>query len=165
MHEQDALSEEQMSGIRDRLSKAIENAIGHAPTDISLVCCNEQQNLMVYVGLAGNNTAKISLLPPPKGSNCLPGQALSLYDQAMDAVHEAAEKGEVGEVDSHGYSLAHNPTLRAKQLAMHEYAVTHVQSVGLALRDCGKPEHRRAAAEILGYAVGNTDRRTCSRES
>jgi hypothetical protein len=153
VHEQDAFSEEQMPAIRNRLSKAIENAIGHAPTDVSLVCCNEQQNLMVYVGLGGNNTAKISLRSPPKGSNCLSEQALSLYDQAMEAVQQAAEKGDVGEDDSHGYSLAHDTTLRAKQLAMHEYAVTHVRIVELALRDCGKPEHRRSAAEILGYAT------------
>jgi len=52
----------------------------------------------------------------------------------MDAVQEAAEKGDVGEDDSHGYSVAHNPTLRAKQLAMHEYAVTHVRIVEIALR-------------------------------
>lgn len=152
-HEQDALAEEQMPAIRNRLSKAIESATGHPPTDVSFVCCNEQHNLMIYIGLGGNNTAKISLLPPPKGSNCLTEQAISLYDQAMDAVHNAAEKGDVGEDDSHGYALAHNPTLRAKQLAMHKYAVTHVRVVKLALRDYGKPEHRRAAAEILGYAT------------
>lgn len=152
VHEQDAFSEEQMPAIRNRLSQAVENAIGHAPTDVSLVCCNQQQNLMVYVGLGGTNTAKISLLPPPKGANCLPERALKLYDQAMDAVQQAAEKGDAGEDDSRGYSLAHNPTLRAKQLAMHQYAVTHMRIVGLALRDCEKNEHRRAAAEILGYA-------------
>ena len=153
VHEQDALSEDQMADVRNRLSKAIENAIGHAPTDVSLVCCNEQQNLMVYVGLGGKNTARISLLPPPKGSACLPEQALSVYDQAMDAVQQAAEKGDAGEDDSRGYSLAHNPTLRAKQLAMHAYAVTHLRIVELALRGCEKPEHRRAAAQILGYAT------------
>jgi HEAT repeat protein len=153
MHEQDPLTEEQMPAIRSLLSKAIENAIGHAPTDISVVCCNEQQNLMVYVGLGGDNTAKIPFLPTPKGSNCLPRQGVHLYDQTMDAVQEAAKKGDVGEDDSHGYSLAHNPTLRAKQLAMRQYAVTSVGSVELALRDCGNPEHRRAAAEILGYAT------------
>lgn len=152
-HEQDALSEEQMPAIRNRLREAIENAVGHAPTDVSFVCCNEQQNLMVYIGLGGNNTVKISLLFPPKGSTCLPEQAISLYDQAMDAVQQAAEKGDAGEDDSRGYSLAHNPTLRAKQLAMHTYAVTHVRIVELALRDCGKPQHRRAAAEILSYAT------------
>jgi hypothetical protein len=153
VHEQDALTEEQMPAVRNLLSKAVENAIGHGPTDISVVCCNEQQGLMVYVGLGGNNTAKIPFLPAPKGSSCLPRQGVNLYDQAMDAVQEAANKADVGEDDSHGYSLAHNPTLRAKQLAMRQYAVTYVRIVQLALRDCGISEHRRAAAEILGYAT------------
>ena len=74
MHEQDVLSEEQLPAIRNRLVKAIENAIGHAPTDVSLVCCNEQQNLMVYVGLGGNNTAKISFLPRRKARTACPGK-------------------------------------------------------------------------------------------
>lgn len=35
---------------------------------------------------------------------------------------------------------------------MHEYAVTHERTIESALQACGKPEHRRAAAELLGYA-------------
>ena len=153
MHEQEVLSEEQMHALRNRLSQDIEKTIGHPPTDISFVCCNEQQKLMVFVGLGGNNTAKISLLPSPKGANCLPGYALSLYDQTMDAVEQAVDKGDTSEDDSHGYSLAHNPTLHAKQLAMRDYALAHTRVVELTLRHCGKAEHRRAAAEILGYAT------------
>lgn len=39
------------------------------------------------------------------------------------------------------------------RLAVHEYPATHARIVELTLRGCGKPEHRRAAAEILGYAT------------
>lgn len=62
--------------VGDRINQAVENAVGHCPTDISLVCCNDQQNLMIYIGQGGSNTGSIPILPAPKRSTCLPRQAL-----------------------------------------------------------------------------------------
>jgi len=153
VHEQDALTEDQMPAVRNRITKAIESVVGHPPTDVSFVCCNDQQSLMIYVGLGGSNTVIPTLFPEPNGSTCLPRRAVALYDQAMDAVAHASEKNNTGEDDSRGYALAYDPGLRAQQLAMHRYALTHAQIIELALRNCRQPEHRRAAAEILGYAT------------
>jgi uncharacterized membrane protein len=148
------VSQDQMPSIRDQISQAIATTVGHPPTDIASVCCDAQQNILIYVGLGGNNSARFSLLSAPKGSTCLPRQALTLYDQAMDAVKHAVENGgDVSEDDSHGYALANDATLRAKQVAMHEYAVAQARIIEGALHDCGKPEHRQAAAELLGYAT------------
>lgn len=152
VHEQDALTEDQMPAVRNRITKAIRDVLGHPPSDVSFVCCNDQQSLMIYVGLGGSNTVTVPLLPEPKGSTCLPEQAVTLYGRAMDAVAHAAENNNIGEDDSRGYALAYDPRLRVQQLAMRRYAATRVQMVELALRDCGQPEHRRAAAELLGYA-------------
>ena len=150
--EGEEVSEDKISAFRDRINQGIELSVGHVPTDVSLVCCDDHQNLIVYVGLGGSNTVAVPMLNAPTGSACLPTPELNLYDQAMDAVKEAIMKGNAGEDDSRGYSLSNDPGLRSKQLAMHKYALTHERTLKRALQGCKKPEHRRAAAEILGYA-------------
>jgi hypothetical protein len=134
VHEQDALTEDQMPAVRNRITKAIESVVGYPPTDVSFVCCNDQQSLMIYVGLGGNNTVIPTLFPEPNGSTCLPRRAVALYDQAMDAVAHASEKNNAVEDDSRGYALAYDPGLRAQQLAMHRYALTHAQIIEPASR-------------------------------
>ena len=150
--EGEEFSEDKISALRDRINRAIELSVGHVSTDVSPVCCDDHQNLIVYVGLGGRNTVRIPVLDAPTGSTCLPTRAINLYDQAMDAVKEAVMKGNAGEDDSRGYSLSNDPGLRARQLAMHNYALAHERTLKRALQGCKTPEHRRAAAEILGYA-------------
>ena len=94
----------------------------HLLRDFTVICCNEQRSLMIYIGLAGSNTASLPLLSAPKDQTCFPRQALTFYGQAMDALENTAEKCDAGEDDSQEYALAHDPSLRGKQLAMHEYA-------------------------------------------
>jgi hypothetical protein len=150
--EGEEVSEDKISALRERVNKAIELSIGHDPTDVSFVCCDDHQNLIVYIGLGGSNTAPIPMLNAPTGSTCLPMRTLNLYDQTLDAVKEAVMKGNAGEDDSLGYSLSNDAALRSKQLAMHKYALAHERTLKRALQGCKQPEHRRAAAEILGYA-------------
>jgi len=151
VREGEDMSEDQVTGIRDQISQAIKGAVGHPPTDISLICCNDRQELTIYIGLGGSNSARISLHSAPKDSTCLPQEALALYNQAMDAVEQAVKRGNAGEDDSRGYALSSDRTLRAKQLAMHAFALSHQPTLERALQTCGKPEHRRVAAEILSY--------------
>lgn len=145
------VSKGQTASVRDQINRAIEREVGHPTTDVAFICCDEQGSLMIYIGLGGRNTAIIPLLPAPHGSTCLSRRAVTLYDAAMAALLPAIQKGNVGEDDSRGYSLSKDTTLRAKQMAMRKYAVGHEQSLERVLETCGIPEHRRAAAEMLGY--------------
>lgn len=147
----DQVSEDQSSDIRARINRAIERAVGHPATDVDLVCCDDQEDFIIYIGLGGSNTAIFPLLPAPKGSTCLPRNALTLYDKAKAALTQAIQKGNSGEDESQGYSLSNDTTARAKQIAIHQYAMTHERKLERALQACGIPEHRRAAAEMLGY--------------
>jgi hypothetical protein len=151
VREGEVVSEDQSPDIRDRTNRAIERAVGHLATDIAIVCCDEHAGLIIYIGLGGSNTSSIPLNPAPKGSTCLPRQAVTLYDEAMEALEQAVRKGNSGEDDTQGYSLSKDATARAKQMAMHEYAMTHEQRLEGALQACGKPEQRQAAAALLGY--------------
>jgi hypothetical protein len=147
----DKLSEDQESKIHNEINRAVERAVGHPPTDIAFVCCNNQGNFMLFIGLGGKNSASIAVHHAPDDSGCLPRHAMTLYDEAMAAVPPAVQRGNGGEDDSRGYSLSNDPVLRSKQIAMHEYAIGHEQTLERALQTCRQPQDRRAAAEILGY--------------
>lgn len=131
------VSEDQIPGVRDRINRAIEREIGHPATDVAMICCDGQGGLMIYIGLGGHNTTIVPLLPTPSGSKCLSKDAVALYDAAMAALVPAIQKGNAGEDDSRGYSLSSDPTLRAKQLAMRKYALTHEQTLERVLQACG----------------------------
>ena len=150
--EGEEVSKDQTPDVRNRINQAVERAVGRPATDVALICCDDQGSLMIYIGLGGSNSATIPLLSAPKGSSCLPKQAVTLYDAATAALLPAIQKGNAGEDDSQGYSLSNDAALRAKQVAMHNYAVAHEQRLERTLQSCGKPEQRQAAAELLGYA-------------
>ncbi len=152
----DSISEEQGSSIRNQVNVAITSTIGHAATDIAFVCCDDQGRLSIFIGLGGKNTKAISFGPAPQGSTCLPADAMGLYKAALTALTHAIQSGKSGEDDSSGYSLSQDPTLRAKQMAMREYAIDHQPALINTLQGCGSPEARQAAAEILGYGRQST---------
>jgi hypothetical protein len=99
---------------------------------------------------------QISFGPAPEGSTCLPAEAIALYKAVLTALNEAIQNGRSGEDDSRGYSLAEDPILRRKQIAMRQYAITQEQALVSTLQGCGSSEKRQAAAEILGYDRNST---------
>jgi hypothetical protein len=152
VHNGDEVAEDQSGAIRDRLSRAVQDTVGHKPTDLVLMCCDERGEISIYVGLGGSNTTILTLLPPPAHSTCLPVEAVHYYEDALAAVGRAIEQGHSSEDDSRGYALSVDPVARAKQLSMHDYAVTHQQLIERALHGCADSKQREAAATLLGYA-------------
>ena len=153
VHVGDQFTGEQMPSVQDNLGRAVSKALGHKPTDINLVCCDASGSWMIFIGLGGSNTTRISMLPAPTGQACLAESTKQLYQEAMDANLRAIRAGNNSEDHSQGFALTSDPELRKKQLAIREYAVANVQTVMQAVQSCGKNEDRAAAAYILGYAV------------
>jgi HEAT repeats len=134
------------------LCRGVQSTVGHKPTDLALMCCNDRGEISIYVGLGGSNTAVLPLLPPPAQSTCLPVEAVHLHEDAAAAVGRAIEQGHSSEDDSRGYSLSADPAARTKQLSMHDYVATHEQPIEQALQGCADSKQRQAAATLLGYA-------------
>jgi hypothetical protein len=153
IHEGEEIIEDQSDSIIKSTRDALEKVLGHEPTDVNLVCCNERGGLLIYLGLGGSNTQPIPLSPVPKGRACLAKDTVKLYDDLMDALIHAVKNGKGREDYSQGYALSFDPAAHEKQLAMRKYAVAHEQALEQALEFCGNAEHRQAAATILGYAL------------
>ena len=75
------------------------------------------------------------------------------YREANKAFMNAMMAGHAGEDDSRGFALSSDDAeLRAKQLAMHDYAVKNEAVIRNVIRNSSDVEHRQAAAQLLGYA-------------
>ena len=151
-HETQNISSDAIEPLQQQLRKEVAAETGHPATDAAAVCCDADGELMLYIGLGGANSRSVPHLPAPQGSSCLPHNALDLYDRATDANVKAVQSGDGAEDDALGYSLGHNPALRHAQLEMREFALHNLATIESALRDCSQNKHRRAAAELLGYA-------------
>lgn len=144
---------DQVLDFHERIDQAVNSALGHKPTDVAMVCCNNRGEDIVYIGLGGRNSVTISFVPAPKGRTYLSGDAMRLYEAEMEALSEAVRKGNGGEDRSQGYALSKDSAARDKELAARKYALAHQQRVEQALQFCARPEDRQAAAWILGYAL------------
>ena len=135
-------------------TRASLRAHGIEPTDVAPVCCNEQGNWIIYLGLPGKNVETLSFAKPPTGSMRLPEEPVNLYHQTMDLLFESIQN-RATEDRAKGYALSTYPPLRAKQLAMREYATGNATLIGRVLSESPDPQQRAVAAHLLGYANTN----------
>ena len=150
--EGDELSPEAISETIGRIKQAVRQVTGNVPTDVAPVCCDKRGNWMIYIGLPGNSIRTIRYNPAPRGTIRLPASVVTLYQQSMNALSEAVQKGKTDEDDSKGYGLSSYPPLRAKQLATRAVAIRHEQLVRRVLQLSSDVEQRQVAAHVLGYA-------------
>lgn len=138
--------------LRPRIEEAVRRVTGRPATEVSFVSPGRDE-VLIYVGLSGKNLKSVPRDPAPKGTARLPPEAVDVYRQMDAAFLSAMRRGATGDDHSKGYSLSpDDATLRAKQLAMHEYAARHEEVIRTVLRSSDDDTQRRMAAELLGYA-------------
>jgi hypothetical protein len=146
------VSAAEVDQVKATVRDVVKKVTGHSPTDVALVCCDARGMATVYIGLA-NPIAGGSFRynKSPSGSVRLPDQAIRLYEATMELEVEAVQKHPT-EDRSNGYSLSLYPPLRAKQLALREYAIKHEELVRRVALRSSDSKHRAIAAHFVGYA-------------
>lgn len=142
---------EALESTQGLIEQRIRNVIGHGPTNIDFVCCDENHHLLVFIGLGGTTSHKPSYHPIPKGTDSLQPAALRLY-QDLDALMLATKGGSVAEDDSKGYALAADPALRKIQTAMRAYALDRAPEFERVLKNASDTQQRLVSAALLGYS-------------
>jgi hypothetical protein len=150
VHEGDKYSAETDQQIR----RAVKRATGHEPTYVGAVCCDEQGDNVLFIGLAGESSKRFVYNPEPKGMVQLSTKIMALDRQLQAAVEAAVRKGGDGaqEDDSNGYALFKDPAAHTMQLAMRDYALQHQDELLRVLKSSSDSEQRAIAANALGYA-------------
>ena len=136
---------------RSRIDEAIRSLTGKPPTDVSRVCCDENGNSMIYIGVAGTSSVALQHKPAPKGEKRLPAAALKLNQQTEEALRKAVLAGRTQQDHSNGYALSTDPELRAKELQLREFALANEALLRTVLSSSSDAEHRAIAAQFLGY--------------
>ena len=146
VHEGEDVSEDQMEGLIGRIKQATQ------ATAVTAVCCDDKHGLMIYLGLAGRSSRDMPYNPAPKGTGRLAPVAGELERQFSDALTRAMGKGETGEDQSKGYALSENAELRARQMAMRKFALSHGSEIRRVLARSSDTAQRAIAAHLTGYA-------------
>jgi hypothetical protein len=148
-HEQDRFDGEVFAAKLELAGEAVKQATGQWPTDLTSVCCDDQGNWIIFIGLSGKT---IRYNPAPKGNTRLPKKMLELYDRFIEVNMESVQQGAAAEDHSKGYALSAYPPLRAIQLEMRAYAVAHEPLLREVLKTTSDDRQRIVAAQLLGYA-------------
>jgi multidrug efflux pump subunit AcrA (membrane-fusion protein) len=146
VHEGDTVSEDQMEALIARIKETVQ------ATAVNAVCCDDQHGLMIYIGLAGQSARDVPYNPAPRGRAKFPRTVTELEAQYSDALTQAISKGASAEDQSQGYALSADPALRAKQLALRDYATSHPHLILRVLDSSSDSAQRAIAAQLLGYA-------------
>ena len=153
IHEGDKFSSgEALNALRPKIAEIVQMVTGRAATDVAPVSPGNDV-CFLFIGMSGDSMKLFSFNPAPKGTARLSATAMGIYKEADAAFSRAMQKGATGEDDSKGYSLSSaDPVLRAKQLAMHEYAARHTDEISRVAREAADSSQRQIASEFLGYA-------------
>jgi hypothetical protein len=146
------LTIEGLESTQNLIEQRITTVIGHGPTNIDFVCCDENHHLLVFIGLGGTTSHKLSFRPIAKGTDSLQPAALGLYQQDLDALTLATERGSAAEDDSKGYALATDPALRKIQTAIRAYALQRAPEFERVLKNAADTQQRVVSAALLGYS-------------
>ena len=140
-----------LGAVRPQIAEVVRRVTGRPAAEVSFVSSGEDVWL-IYVGLSGSSVKSFPYHAAPKGEARLSAAALGIYRQADDAFWKAIQRGATAEDDSRGFMLSRDdPELRAKQLALHEYAARHADEIRHVLRSSADGEQRQIAAHLLGY--------------
>jgi hypothetical protein len=148
-HERDPFSIQAFAEKEVQAGGAVKQAIGRAPTDIAPVCCDDEGNWIIFIGLSGKT---IRYNHPPGSPARLPENILNLYERFTNLLMEGLQKGSFAEDSSQGYALAEYAPLRSVQLEMRAYAVGHEALLRDVLENSSEDQQRIVAAMLLGYA-------------
>ncbi len=143
---------------KKRVRQAVSDALGGDATDVAAICCNENGDRVLFIGLPGSSSKRFAYNPAPKGTARLSGEITKLEDRLNQALEAAVRKGgdAAREDDSTGYALAHDPAARSLQLKLWEYALAHEGALLSVLESSADPKQRATAANALGYARKST---------
>jgi hypothetical protein len=97
---------------KQSLRVAVTKAIDKAPTDIQMLCCNQDDIMSLYIGLPGKSSHPVAYNPAPTGSARFPADFVKLEQDIGEGSLKALQEGRGGgEDDSAGYALFNDPAV------------------------------------------------------
>jgi hypothetical protein len=137
--------------IKTEARETVQQIVGRPATDVEAICCDQNGDLSIFIGLPGASSKPFPYNAAPTGMVRLPQELWNLQKQIDTAVHAAVLAGHAREDDSEGYALLKDPESRALELKLRAYVLEHEEEVYAVLESSSNNEHRKYAANALGY--------------
>jgi hypothetical protein len=143
----------QYRGIAAQAREVVKRITGRDATDVTSVCCLNDGDIAVFIGLAGRSSRPLA--PNPRTALPLRVSAeLTALMQAMDQAEASATEEVSPPV---GYRLMKDAPARAAELRVREYALKHEEELVSVLRRSADAQQRALAADALGYGERSGD--------
>jgi hypothetical protein len=128
----------------------VKRTTGKEATNVAPICCLNDGDTAVFIGLAGTSNRPFALNRRPTQSLSLSLELLKLVREMDDAEHEATDMREVD--PPRGYRLMQDPKAHAAELRVREYARSHEKELIRVMAGAADSEQRAIATDALGYA-------------
>ncbi|HJZ96437.1 MAG TPA: HEAT repeat domain-containing protein [Candidatus Solibacter sp.] len=146
VHEGDAL----VRGTSAVLRAAVKRITGSDPTDVAAICCINDGDTVIFIGLAGKSSRPFALHPRPAADLRLSSESRMLMRAMDDAEAASADNSEVDKPA--GYRLMKDVRAQAAELKVRGYARGHSEELIRVLANSAHADERAWAADALGYA-------------
>ena len=148
VHAGDAIQKD----LKKQIELVVKQITGRKTTDVAIICCVNQGDSVIFIGLPGASSRTFALNPPPGGSARPSPELLRVYENMERAEEAALHKGMSGEDVSRGYRLLKEPGARAADLVLRQYALNHEDEL-LALAESSRAHDRAIAIDTLGFGA------------
>ncbi len=132
------------------LEEQITTVSGVVRASVSAVCCDEGKAIL-FVGVQERGTEGFEFRDEPTGTEELPPEITTAFQDFTVAMAEAVKKGDAAEDISKGHSLMQNLAARQLQERFIGLAEMNPAKLEAVIKDSANPEHRAIAAVVLGY--------------
>ena len=132
------------------LEEQIAAVSGVVRASVSAVCCEEGKAIL-FVGVQERGTEGFEFREEPTGTEELPPEITTAFQDFTVAMAEAVKKGETAEDISKGHSLMQNLAARQLQERFIGLAEMNPAKLEAVIKDSANPEQRAIAAVVLGY--------------
>jgi hypothetical protein len=146
VHEGDALARGTSAVVR----AAIKRITGRDPTDVASICCINDSDSVIFIGLAGKSSRPFALNRRPVSDVALPADLQKLMGVMDDAESASTNQKEVDKPA--GYRLMQDSRAQAAELKVRDYARAHTDELIPVLANSAHADQRAWAADALGYA-------------
>jgi hypothetical protein len=137
--------------IKTQARETVQRIAGRPATDVEAICCDQNGDRSIFIGLPGKSSKPFPYSPAPTGAIRLTQELWNLQKQIETTQHAAVSAGRAEEDDSEGYALSKDPEVRALELKLRAYVLEHEKEVYAVLESSSDNKHREFAANALGY--------------
>jgi HEAT repeats len=137
--------------VEERLAKVPGVVAAH----LEATCCLAGK-LVLYVGIEEKGAPHFDTHTPPDQDIALPKEITDAYGKFLQAVNQAAHRGNTSEDLTYGHSLMADPDARDIQLHFVDLADRYLKDLRNVLHNAADPDQRAIAAYVIGYAPAKT---------